>query len=78
MAISIEPRSSSSLISTHTMGLSDTVTTRLDEFGRQPHAYKSDLSDQTRLKLAIEEIRTDHRQIQTRQNLRIHHASQPA
>lgn len=49
----VEPESS--LISTHTMGLSE-VTTRLDEFGRNPN-YKSDLSEDE-IEAAIEEIRT--------------------
>jgi PPM family protein phosphatase len=45
----------SSQISTQTMSL-DEVTTRLDEFGRNP-AYKSDLSEDE-IEKAIEEIRT--------------------
>lgn len=48
----VEPESS--LISTHTMGLSE-VTTRLDEFGRNPN-YKSELSEDD-IEAAIEEIR---------------------
>ncbi len=44
----------SSSISTQTM-TQDEVTTRLDEFGRNP-SYKSDLSDDE-IELAIEEIR---------------------
>ena len=45
----------SSAISTQTMGLNE-VTTRLEEFGRNP-AYKSDLSDEE-IERAIEEIRS--------------------
>jgi len=45
---------SSSAISTQTMALNE-VTTRLEEFGRNP-AYKSDLSDEE-IEKAIEEIR---------------------
>ena len=45
----------SSAISTQTMGLNE-VTTRLEEFGRNP-AYKSDLSDDE-IERAIEEIRS--------------------
>jgi len=45
----------SSAISTQTMGLKE-VTTRLEEFGRNP-AYKSDLSDEE-IERAIEEIRS--------------------
>ena len=44
-----------SAISTQTMGLNE-VTTRLDEFGRNP-SYKSDLSDDE-IERAIEEIRS--------------------
>ena len=44
----------SSAISTQTMALNE-VTTRLEEFGRNP-AYKSDLSDEE-IEKAIEEIR---------------------
>lgn len=45
----------SSAVSTQTMGLNE-VTTRLEEFGRNP-AYKSDLSDDE-IERAIEEIRS--------------------
>ncbi|WP_306607018.1 PP2C family serine/threonine-protein phosphatase [Azonexus sp.] len=45
----------SSVISTQTMAM-DEVTTRLDEFGRNP-SYKSELSDEE-IEAAIEEIRT--------------------
>ncbi len=45
----------SSMISTQTMAINE-VTTRLEEFGRNP-AYKSDLSDEE-IERAIEEIRS--------------------
>jgi hypothetical protein len=41
----------------------DEVTTRLEEFGRNP-AYKSDLSDEE-IERAIEEIAFRHRQVYT-------------
>ena len=50
----IDAASAPSLVSTQTMSR-DTVTTRLDEFGRNPN-YKSELSEDE-IERAIEEIR---------------------